>query len=71
MVESLLDRVLVPKIDSPEKASLIKEKSKPVDFDGFLLGTPGSVLGIHSMNAFSQKPRNREERIEMKSNISG
>ena len=30
------------------------------------LGTPGSVLGIHLKNAYAKKPRNREERIEMK-----
>ena len=31
------------------------------------MGTPGSVLGIHLKNAYAKKPRNREERIEMKS----
>ena len=31
-----------------------------------VLGSPGSVLGIHRNNGFSKRPVNREERIEMK-----
>ena len=34
------------------------------------MGTPGSGLGIHLKNAYAKKPRNREERIEMKSTFS-
>ena len=34
------------------------------------LGTPGSVLGIHHKNAYARRPKNREERILMKSQCS-
>ena len=30
------------------------------------MGTPGSVLGIHQENGYVKKPRNKQERIEMK-----
>ena len=75
MIESLLD-CIIPDQESPKKQSEVKEKplvqmpkqKATVKYEKFALGTPGSVLGIHSLNAYSQKPRNREERIEMKIN---
>jgi len=58
-VKNILDRVYTP-----------NQLSNIIDATFFPLGTPGSVLGIHLNNGYAKKPKNREERIEMKSSMS-
>ena len=44
----------------------IQESGKQSRLTDAVLGSPGSVLGIHRNNGFTKRPCNREERIEMK-----
>ena len=70
-IEEEDDDLILKALLEPTDEQTVKELGKQNKVEDLRLGTPGSVLGIHSKNALAKQPKNRQERVEMRNEALG